>query len=122
MGGDVDALAPSALGLVPLAATANDHVFDVSEPTPEEVDAFWADVDTARQRTREHGFWERPRRPVPATFRATSTGGRGPTRATSRRQGGTHAAAKGARPARPSRRADVPRSDGRQAAAYGQIV
>ncbi len=52
----------TALALVPLAASANDHVFDITEPTPEEVEAFWADVATARRALRSgHGFWARVR-------------------------------------------------------------
>jgi hypothetical protein len=80
------------LELVPLAAAANGHVFDVSEPTPEEVDAFWADVETARQRIRSHQtFWQRLRGDVSLrTFRdhLPSGSGLGPARIrTSRRQG-----------------------------------
>ena len=61
----------TGLALVPLAAAANGHVFDVAEPTPEEVDAFWADVETARQRIRsQQGFWQRLRGDVSLrTFR-----------------------------------------------------
>jgi len=38
------------LGLTQLAARADQAVFSVGEPTPAEVDAYWADVDTARAR------------------------------------------------------------------------
>jgi hypothetical protein len=57
--------------LVPLATSANGHVFDVDEPTPEEVEAFWADVATARRAIREEkSFWQRVRGDVSlATFR-----------------------------------------------------
>jgi len=77
---------------VPLAAAADGHVFDVTEPTPEEVDAFWADVETARQRIRsEQSFWQRLRGDVSLrTFRdhLPSGSGLGPARIrTSRRQG-----------------------------------
>jgi hypothetical protein len=59
------------LALVPLAASANGHVFDVTEPTPDEVIAFWADVETARKRIRsEQGFWQKVRGDVSLrTFR-----------------------------------------------------
>ena len=84
--------APSALGLVPLAATANDHVFDVSEPTSEEVDAFWADVVTARRALRsEHGLWKRIRADLSLqTFRThLPTGhGLGPSRKRTSRSDG----------------------------------
>ncbi|MGN6754421.1 MAG: transglutaminase domain-containing protein [Intrasporangium sp.] len=46
-----------ALALVSLAESANALVFDVTEPTHEEVAAFWADVDTARKRLRSQGSW-----------------------------------------------------------------
>jgi hypothetical protein len=61
----------AGLALVPLASAANGHVFDVAEPTPEEVEAFWADVETARRRIRsEQGFWQRLRGDVSLrTFR-----------------------------------------------------
>ena len=72
----------SALGLVPLAASANGHVFDVDEPTPDEVDAFWADVETARRRIRgEQGFWQKVRGDVSLrTFRDHLPDGAGPAR------------------------------------------
>ena len=56
---------------MPLAASANGHVFDLDEPTPDEVDAFWADVETARRRIRgEQGFWQKVRGDVSLrTFR-----------------------------------------------------
>jgi hypothetical protein len=61
----------SALGLVPLAASANGHVFDLDEPTPDEVKAFWADVESARRRIRsKQGFWQKVRADVSLrTFR-----------------------------------------------------
>ena len=95
-----DAPGRRGLALVPLAAAANGHVFDVAEPTPEEVDAFWADVETARQRIRsEQGFWQRLRGDLSLrTFRdhLPTGAGLGPALArTSRRQGG---------PQQPSRR------------------
>ncbi len=79
------------LELVSLAAAANGHVFDVAEPTSEEVDAFWADVETARRRIRkEQGFWQKLRGDVSLrTFRdhLPTGAGLGPARArTSRRQ------------------------------------
>jgi len=47
-----------ALDLVDLGHRANGHVFDVAEPSAEEVDAFWADVATARTALRsKHAFW-----------------------------------------------------------------
>lgn len=53
---------PAKLVLVPLATSANGHVFDVAEPTPEEVEAFWADVATARRAIRdERSFWQKVR-------------------------------------------------------------
>lgn len=78
--------------LVTLAKRANGHVFDLAEPTAEEVEAFWADVETARRRLRgRQGFWQKLRGDVSlSTFRTRlPTGsGLGPalTR-TSRRQG-----------------------------------
>jgi hypothetical protein len=62
---------PSGLQLVPVAAAADGHVFDVDEPTDEEVEAFWADVDTARRRLRSgRSFWQRLRADVSLrTFR-----------------------------------------------------
>ncbi len=59
------------MGLVPLASAANGHVFAEAEPTAEDVEAFWADVDTARRRIRtEQGFWQRLRGDVSLrTFR-----------------------------------------------------
>ena len=80
------------LGLVPLAASANGHVFDLDEPTPDDVDAFWADVETARQRIREEqGFWQRLRGDLSLrTFRdhLPDGAGLGPAlRRTSRSQG-----------------------------------
>ncbi|GAA1979118.1 transglutaminase-like domain-containing protein [Terrabacter lapilli] len=80
------------LELVPLAKRANGHVFDLAEPTAEEVEAFWADVETARRRLRGHqSFWQKLRGDVSlATFRdkLPSGAGLGPARArTSRRQG-----------------------------------
>jgi len=88
----VGAPAPN-LALVPLAAAANGHVFDVAEPTPEEVEAFWADVETARKRIRSgQGFWQKLRGDVSLrTFRdhLPTGAGLGPALArTSRRQGG----------------------------------
>jgi hypothetical protein len=72
-GGDhVDTIAPAAgATLVTLAAVANEHVFDVDEPTDDEVAAFWADVETARRRLRDRqGFWQRLRGDVSLrTFR-----------------------------------------------------
>lgn len=51
-----------ALALVPLARSADAHVFDLAQPTAEDVAAFWADVDTARRGLREHGSrWRRVR-------------------------------------------------------------
>ncbi|GAA5016563.1 transglutaminase-like domain-containing protein [Terrabacter aeriphilus] len=98
MGAPVPSAAPAAapapsLALVPLAASANGHVFDVTEPTAEEVDAFWADVESARKRIRaEQGFWQKVRGDVSLrTFRdhLPSGAGLGPALArTSRRQGG----------------------------------
>ena len=80
------------LGLVTLAAAANDHVFDVAEPTREEVDAFWADVATARRALRsEHGLWERVRADLSLrTFRThLPTGhGLGPSRKRTSRSDG----------------------------------
>lgn len=74
----------TSFALVPLAASANDHVFDVAEPTPEEVAAFWADVATARQALRSgHGYWARVRADLSLlTFRThLPTGhGLGPSR------------------------------------------
>jgi hypothetical protein len=70
--------APSrTLTLVPLAEQANGHVFDREEPTPEEVEAFWADVETARRAIRREGtFWRRLRGDVSlATFRPQTDGG-----------------------------------------------
>ena len=80
------------LALVPLAAAANGHVFDISEPTPEEVEAFWADVETARRRIRsEQSFWQKVRGDVSLrTFRdhLPTGAGLGPALArTSRGQG-----------------------------------
>ncbi|NUQ32653.1 MAG: transglutaminase domain-containing protein [Dermatophilaceae bacterium] len=80
------------LELVPLATAANGHVFDIAEPTPEEVEAFWADVETARSRIRaEQGFWQKLRGDVSLrTFRdhLPSGAGLGPALArTSRGQG-----------------------------------
>ncbi|TQM55151.1 transglutaminase domain-containing protein [Humibacillus xanthopallidus] len=80
------------LELVSLAASANAHVFDLDEPTPDDVEAFWADVETARQRIRaEQGFWQRLRGDVSLrTFRdhLPDGGGLGPAlRRTSRSQG-----------------------------------
>jgi len=88
----VGAPAPN-LALVPLAAAANGHVFDVAEPTPEEVEAFWADVETARKRIRSgQGFWQKLRGDVSLrTFRdhLPTGAGLGPALArTSRRHGG----------------------------------
>ncbi len=59
------------LALVPLATAANTHVFDLDEPTAEQVDAFWADVATARRAIRsERGRWARLRGDLSlATFR-----------------------------------------------------
>ncbi|GAB2774042.1 transglutaminase-like domain-containing protein [Terrabacter koreensis] len=59
------------LALVPVAAAANGHVFDVEEPSPEEVAAFWEDVDTARRRLRSgQSLWQRLRADVSLrTFR-----------------------------------------------------
>ena len=80
------------LALVPLATAANGHVFDIAEPTPDEVAGFWADVETARRRIRkEQGFWQKLRGDLSLrTFRdhlPTGTG-LGPNRTrTSRRQG-----------------------------------
>ncbi|WP_353509047.1 transglutaminase domain-containing protein [Intrasporangium sp.] len=74
----------SGLALATLAATANHHVFDIAEPTPEEVEAFWADVATARRALRAgHGFWARLRADLSLrTFRThLPTGhGLGPSR------------------------------------------
>ena len=59
------------LGLLTLAASANGHVFAQAEPTAQDVDAFWADVDTARRSIRkDQGFWQRLRGDVSLrTFR-----------------------------------------------------
>ena len=59
------------LGLVTLATSANTHVFDIDPPTAEEVDAFWADVATARRAIRaENTFWRKVRGDVSLrTFR-----------------------------------------------------
>ncbi|GAB3063631.1 transglutaminase domain-containing protein [Intrasporangium mesophilum] len=90
--GRLDATAPPAgSSLVTLAAAANAHVFDVDEPTDDEVAAFWADVETARVRLRDgHGFWRRLRGDVSLrTFRdqLPSGAGLGPAvRRTSRSQ------------------------------------
>ena len=78
------------LVLVPLATSANGHVFDVEEPTPEEVDAFWADVATARRAIRDGcTLWQRVRGDLSiATFRhhLPTGAGLGPSRQrTSRR-------------------------------------
>jgi hypothetical protein len=82
----------SGLALVTLAATANDHVFDIAEPTPEEVEAFWADVATARRALRAgHGFWARLRADLSLrTFRThLPTGhGLGPSRKRTSRSDG----------------------------------
>jgi hypothetical protein len=77
---------------VPVAAAANGHVFDVEEPSPEAVAAFWEDVDTARRSLRSgQSFWQRLRADVSLrTFRdhLPSGSGLGPAVArTSRRQG-----------------------------------
>jgi hypothetical protein len=90
--GPGDAPGRQGLALVPLATAANGHVFDVAEPTPEEVDAFWADVETARKRIRsEQGFWQKLRGDLSLrTFRdhLPTGAGLGPALArTSRRQG-----------------------------------
>ncbi|MDN5765701.1 MAG: DUF3488 and transglutaminase-like domain-containing protein [Humibacillus sp.] len=54
--------AGAGLGLVTLATSANTHVFDIDPPTAEEVDAFWADVATARKAIRaENTFWQKVR-------------------------------------------------------------
>jgi len=92
VGGEVSTRPDRALGLVPLAASANGHVFDVDEPTPDEVDAFWADVQTARRRIRGgQGFWQKVRGDVSLrTFRDHLPDGAGPApamRRTSRSQG-----------------------------------
>jgi len=76
-------------------------VFDVAEPTPEEVDAFWADVETARKRLRgRQGFWQKVRGDVSLrTFRdhLPTGAGLGPARTrTTRSQG---------KPSQPGRRA-----------------
>jgi hypothetical protein len=88
------------LALVPVAAAANGHVFDVDEPTSEEVDAFWADVETARKRIRgEQSFWQKLRGDVSLrTFRdhLPTGSGLGPALArTSRRQGKAEPARRG---------------------------
>jgi hypothetical protein len=80
------------LALVPVAAAANGHVFDVDEPTAEAVAAFWADVDTARKRIRsQQTFWQKLRGDVSLrTFRdhLPTGSGLGPAIArTSRGQG-----------------------------------
>ena len=89
-GGDVPTR--RGLALMPLAAAANAHVFDIAEPTDEQVEAFWADVETARRRIRaEQGFWQKVRGDVSVrTFRdhLPSGTGLGPVLArTSRRDG-----------------------------------
>ncbi|MEO6997600.1 MAG: transglutaminase domain-containing protein [Terracoccus sp.] len=63
--------AGAGLGLVTLATSANTHVFDIDPPTTEEVDAFWADVGTARRAIRaENTFWQKVRGDVSLrTFR-----------------------------------------------------
>lgn len=91
-GAEVPTRPELGLELVPLASRANGHVFDLAEPTAEEVEAFWADVETARRRLRgRQGFWQRLRGDVSlSTFRdQLPTGaGLGPARVrTSRRQG-----------------------------------
>ena len=88
------------LALVPVAAAANGHVFDVDEPTSEEVDAFWADVETSRKRIRgEQSFWQKLRGDVSLrTFRdhLPTGSGLGPALArTSRRQGKAEPARRG---------------------------
>ncbi|HEX5968917.1 MAG TPA: transglutaminase domain-containing protein [Intrasporangium sp.] len=102
----IERTAFGGLGLVPLAASANDHVFDVAEPTPEEVDAFWADVATARRALRsEHGFWERVRADLSLrTFRThLPTGhGLGPSRKRTSRSDGRQPS--GIRPNRSKRK------------------
>ncbi|MGW5240539.1 transglutaminaseTgpA domain-containing protein [Monashia sp. NPDC004114] len=82
---------PAGSPLVTLAAAANAHVFDVEQPTDDEVAAFWADVETARMRLRDrHGFWRRLRGDISLrTFRdqLPSGAGLGPAvRRTSRSQ------------------------------------
>ncbi len=59
------------VAVVPLAASADSHVFDVHEPTAEQVEAYWADVATARTALRgDRSWWERIRADVSlATFR-----------------------------------------------------
>ncbi|EWT06416.1 hypothetical protein N864_21670, partial [Intrasporangium chromatireducens Q5-1] len=60
-----------ALALVPLARSADRHVFDIAEPTDEQVSAFWADVETARKRLRaQRNWWQRLRADLSlSTFR-----------------------------------------------------
>ncbi|HET8594847.1 MAG TPA: transglutaminase domain-containing protein [Intrasporangium sp.] len=51
-----------ALALVPLARSADAHVFNLAEPTEEDVAAFWTDVETARKRLRaQSNWWQRLR-------------------------------------------------------------
>jgi hypothetical protein len=65
------------LTLVPLAEQANGHVFDRDQPTAEEVEAFWTDVEAARLAIRREGtFWRRLRGDVSlASFRQERDGG-----------------------------------------------
>ncbi|GAA3522845.1 transglutaminase domain-containing protein [Nocardioides daeguensis] len=48
-----------AVPVVTLAHTADRHVYGEGEPTPEEVGAYWADVDTAVRRMRRATPWWR---------------------------------------------------------------
>lgn len=84
----------SNLALVPLATSADSHVFDVDPPSTADVDAFWADVRTARTALRkEHGFWATVRADLSlATFRNGQPSGDGlapSTRRTSRSDSAT---------------------------------
>jgi TgpA N-terminal domain/Transglutaminase-like superfamily len=51
--------------LLPLAARANGHVFGPVEPTQDEIDGYWAQVDQVRHSMRRRaGFWRRLRSDV----------------------------------------------------------
>jgi hypothetical protein len=105
------------LALVPLAAAANGHVFDVDEPSHEAVAEFWADVDRARRRLRSgQSFWQRLRADVslrtfrdhlptgsglaPAARRTSRSGSTTPRRGRSSSKAGIGTAAPGTRAAR----------------------
>jgi hypothetical protein len=105
------------LALVPLAAAANGHVFDVDEPSHEAVADFWAGVDRARRRLRSgQSFWQRLRADVslrtfrdhlptgsglaPAARRTSRSGSTTPRRGRSSSKAGIGTAAPGTRAAR----------------------